>query len=194
MFFAVIVQPVATYLEQNTEELSQNGNEFLNCNLLQELKLAIQGLDDPETDFGIIQKTARLGVRDFRPLQNLAMLMRESERVGLLQKAMLDIVIDTINRRTGGVLSTSTRRMRTSCSQRSTQFLGTTDERSRTTPKQKNRGISITMSMNRNHNEWLSRVPNSRPFLSLPVLLRAFPQGLDKLKLSLLHRSVNGQL
>jgi hypothetical protein len=41
MFFAVIVQPVATYLEQNTEELSQNGNEFLNCNLLQELKLAI---------------------------------------------------------------------------------------------------------------------------------------------------------
>ena len=35
------------------------------------------------------------------------------------------------------------------------------------------------MSMNRNHNEWLSRVPNSRPFLSLPVLVRAFPQGLD---------------
>ena len=30
------------------------------------------------------------------------MLMRESERVGLLQKAMLDIVIDTINRRTNG--------------------------------------------------------------------------------------------
>ena len=102
-FFAVIVQPVETYLEQNTEELSQNGNELLNCNLLQELKLAIQGLDDPETDFGIIQKTARLGVRDFRPLPNLAMLMRESERVGLLQKAMLDIVIDTINRRTNGV-------------------------------------------------------------------------------------------
>ena len=66
------------------------------------MKLAIQGLDDPETDFGIIQKTARLGVRDFRPLPNLAMLMRESERVGLLQKAMLDIVIHTINRRTGG--------------------------------------------------------------------------------------------
>ena len=35
------------------------------------------------------------------------------------------------------------------------------------------------MSMNRNHNEWLSRVPNSEPFLSLPVLVRAFPQGLD---------------
>ena len=40
-FFAVIVQPVETYLEQNTEELSQNGNEIISCNLLQELKLAI---------------------------------------------------------------------------------------------------------------------------------------------------------
>ena len=28
--------------------------------------------------------------------------MRESERAGLLRKAMLDIVIDTINQRTGG--------------------------------------------------------------------------------------------
>ena len=35
------------------------------------------------------------------------------------------------------------------------------------------------MSMNRDHNEWLSLVPNSGPFLSLPVLVRAFPQGLD---------------
>ena len=30
------------------------------------------------------------------------MLMTESERAGLLRKAILDIVIDTINRRTGG--------------------------------------------------------------------------------------------
>jgi len=35
------------------------------------------------------------------------------------------------------------------------------------------------MSMNRNHNEWLSRVPNSRQCPSLPVLVRALPQGLD---------------
>jgi hypothetical protein len=50
------------------------------------------------------------------------------------------------------------------------------------------------MSMNRDHNEWLSPVPNSRPFLSLPMLVRAFPQGLNELKLSLLHRPLNGQL
>lgn len=34
------------------------------------------------------------------------------------------------------------------------------------------------MSIARHHNEWLSLVPNSGPFLSLPVLMRVFPQGL----------------
>ena len=35
------------------------------------------------------------------------------------------------------------------------------------------------MSITRHHNDWLSLVPNSGPFLSLPVLASAFPQGLD---------------
>ncbi|NLS97573.1 MAG: N-6 DNA methylase [Planctomycetaceae bacterium] len=35
------------------------------------------------------------------------------------------------------------------------------------------------MSIARHHAEWLSLVPVSGPFLSLPVLLDAFPQGLD---------------
>jgi len=35
------------------------------------------------------------------------------------------------------------------------------------------------MSIARHHAEWLSLVPVSGPFLSLPVLLQAFPQGLD---------------
>ena len=46
--------------------------------------------------------TKVLGVSDFRAFLNLAMLMTESERAKLLRKAILDIVIDTINRRTGG--------------------------------------------------------------------------------------------
>ncbi len=37
------------------------------------------------------------------------------------------------------------------------------------------------MSITRHHNEWLSLVPNSGPFLSLPVLVQTFPQGLDTL-------------
>src|SRR3954452_11356117 len=35
------------------------------------------------------------------------------------------------------------------------------------------------MSITRHHNDWLRLVPNSGPFLSLPVLTQAFPQGLD---------------
>jgi len=35
------------------------------------------------------------------------------------------------------------------------------------------------MSITRHHIEWLTLVPNSGPFLSLPVLMQAFPQGLD---------------
>lgn len=38
---------------------------------------------------------------------------------------------------------------------------------------------SDTMSIARHHTEWLSLVPVSGPFLSLPVLMEAFPQGLD---------------
>ncbi len=37
------------------------------------------------------------------------------------------------------------------------------------------------MSIARHHNEWLSLLEISGPFLSMPVLLRVFPQGLDAL-------------
>ena len=35
------------------------------------------------------------------------------------------------------------------------------------------------MSVTRHHAEWLSLVEVSGPFVSLPVLLRTFPQGLE---------------
>jgi hypothetical protein len=37
------------------------------------------------------------------------------------------------------------------------------------------------MSIARHHNEWFSLIEISGPFLSLPVLMRTFPQGLDAL-------------
>jgi hypothetical protein len=101
-FFEVTLRTVENYLEHNAEELARNGYEVLKGNRLKTLKLVIQELDVPETDFGNISKAPQLGVLDFRAFLNLAMLMTESERAGLLRKAILDIVIDTINRRTGG--------------------------------------------------------------------------------------------
>jgi len=101
-FFEVTLRTVENYLKQNSDELSRNGYEVLKGNRLKDLKLAIQKQDVPETDFGNILKTPQLGVLDFRAFLDLAMLMTESERAGLLRQAILDIVIDTINQRTGG--------------------------------------------------------------------------------------------
>lgn len=101
-FFEVTTRTIENYLEQNAEELSKNGYEVLKGNRLKSLKEVIQGLDVPETDFGNIAKTPQLGIFDFRAFLNLAMLVSESERAKLLRQAILDIVIDTINSRTGG--------------------------------------------------------------------------------------------
>ncbi len=101
-FFEVTLRTVENYLEQNSEELARNGYEVLKGNRLKTLKFSVQDMDVPETDFGNISKAPQLGVLDFRAFLNLAMLMKESERAGLLRKVILDIVIDTINQRTGG--------------------------------------------------------------------------------------------
>ena len=101
-FFEVTLRTVENYLEQHADELSKNGYEVLKGNRLKSLKEAIKGRDVPETDFGNITKTPQLGIFDFRAFLNLAMLVSESERAKLLRQAILDIVIDTINSRTGG--------------------------------------------------------------------------------------------
>jgi hypothetical protein len=101
-FFEVTPRTVDNYLEQNAQELARNGYEVIKGNRLKALKLAIHRLDVHETDFVNIARTPQLGIFGFRAFLNLAMLMRESERAALLRKAILDIVIDTINRRTGG--------------------------------------------------------------------------------------------
>lgn len=99
-FFEVTPRTVDNYLERHSEELEQNGYEVLRGKRLKDIKLSIRDAFGNEMDF--VTKTTVLGVFDFRAFLNLAMLMHESERAGLLRKAILDIVIDTINQRTGG--------------------------------------------------------------------------------------------
>jgi hypothetical protein len=99
-FFEVTPRTVDNYIEKYGDELRQNGYEVIRGNRLKTLKLEISARDDNEIDF--VTKTTVLGIFDFRAFLNLAMLMAESERAALLRKAILDIVIDTINRRTGG--------------------------------------------------------------------------------------------
>ena len=101
-FFEVTLRTIENYLGKYGEELAQNGYEVLKGNRLKKLKLSISESDVPETDFGNITKAPQLGVFDFRAFLNLAMLITESERARLLRQMILDIVIDTINQRTGG--------------------------------------------------------------------------------------------
>ena len=99
-FFEVTSRTVDNYIEKFGAELRSNGYEVLRGKRLKSLKLAIPELGGNEKDF--ITKTTVLGIFDFRAFLNLAMLMTESERPRLLRQTILDIVIDTINQRTGG--------------------------------------------------------------------------------------------
>lgn len=101
-FFDVTVRTIENYLERFGDELVRNGYEVVKGKRLQVLKLAIKTAEVPETDFGNLSTTPQLGIFDFRAFLNLAMLISESERARVLRQAILDIVIDTINSRTGG--------------------------------------------------------------------------------------------
>jgi len=99
-FFEVTPRTIDNYIEKCGDELRQNGYEVLKGNRLKTFKLSLEGSAAHES--GFVTKTTALGVFDFRSFLNLAILVSESERAKLLRQAILDIVIDTINSRTGG--------------------------------------------------------------------------------------------
>jgi len=101
-FFEVTTRTIENYLKSNEAEFMQNGYEVIKGNRLKILKKSISSLDVPETDFGNIAKSPQLGAFGFKAFLNLAMVMVESQRARLLRSTILDIVIDTINQRTGG--------------------------------------------------------------------------------------------
>lgn len=101
-FFDVTVRTVENYIESHSDELGKNGYEVVRAKRLQDLKLAIRESGAPEIDFGTLSTTSQLAIFDFRAFLNLGMLISESDRAHVLRQAILDIVIDTINSRTGG--------------------------------------------------------------------------------------------
>jgi hypothetical protein len=100
VFFEVDVRTIERYLEKYGDELRLNGYEVLRGKRLKSFKLTVKKQFD--TDIGVGIKTQQLGIFDFRAFLNIAMLLTESERASMLRQAILDIVIDTINQRTGG--------------------------------------------------------------------------------------------
>ena len=99
-FYGVTERTIENCLEKNDKELQRNGYEVLKGKRLIDFKLAASASDVPEMDFG--NKIPQLGVFDFRAFLNVGMLLTDSEKARQLRSAILDIVIDTINKRTGG--------------------------------------------------------------------------------------------
>ena len=100
VFFEVDARTIERYLGKYGDELGRNGYEVIRGNRLKLFKKAVKGQFVPDIHVG--DKTPQLGIFDFRAFLNIAMLLTESERARLLRKAILDIVIDAINQRSGG--------------------------------------------------------------------------------------------
>ncbi|MCF8243130.1 MAG: hypothetical protein K9J16_17270 [Melioribacteraceae bacterium] len=99
-FFEVDSRTIDRYLEKYSEELSENGYEVLRGKRLKNFKLALKSLD--VDDINVVHKVVNLGVFNFRAFLDIAMILVESEKAKILRSVILDIVIDTINKKTGG--------------------------------------------------------------------------------------------
>ena len=99
-FFDVEVRTIERYISANLDELSKNGYAVLRG---AKLKAFIAAYDAHfVTDINVGHKIRALSVFDFRSFLNIAMLLSESENARILRQTMLDIVIDLVNRKTGG--------------------------------------------------------------------------------------------
>ena len=95
-FYGVDERTIKRYLENYEMELKHNGYILSKGKQLKDLKLQFGHV------INVPSKTTQLGLFNFRAFLNLGMLLVESENAKLLRSKILDIVIDTINERTGG--------------------------------------------------------------------------------------------
>ena len=95
-YYDVDIRTVENCLSANEDELRYNGYFLCKGNSLKEFKLRFA----PEIDFG--SKTTQLGLFDFRSFLNVGMLLTTSEKAKYVRARILDIVIATINEKTGG--------------------------------------------------------------------------------------------
>jgi len=98
-FYQVDVRTIERYLDKSSEELSKNGYEVLRAKRLQEFRIAVKKLSVTDIDVGV--KSRMFGIFDFRSFLNIGMLLTESDIAKELRSTILDIVIDTINKKTG---------------------------------------------------------------------------------------------
>lgn len=95
-FYQIDIVTIERYLENNENELKHNGYIVLKGKNLKEFKIQFGHI------LNISSKTSQLGVFNFRSFLNLGMLLVESEMAKALRSKILDIVIDTLNEKSGG--------------------------------------------------------------------------------------------
>lgn len=95
-FYEIDVPIVNRYLAKYGDELECNGYILFEGESLKMSKSQFGGLMDEAAE------TTVLGLFDFRAVLNLGMLLTESEKARWVRSLVLDIVLDTINSRTGG--------------------------------------------------------------------------------------------
>ncbi len=99
-YFEVDVRTIERYIEENKEELEENGYMILRGEPLRRLKEQI--IYQFGTDINVGTKTTVLSVFNFKAFLNMAMLISESPRAKELRSVILNIVIDVINKKAGG--------------------------------------------------------------------------------------------
>lgn len=95
-FYGVDTSTIDRYLSSYSEELKHNGYVLYKGKSLKEFKLQFAHLINEAS------KTTQLGLFNFRAFLNIGMLLTESEKAKQVRSVMLDLVISTINEKTGG--------------------------------------------------------------------------------------------
>lgn len=95
-FYQINVATIDRYLSSYSDELKHNGYVLCKGKSLKEFKLQFAHLINEAS------KTTQLGLFNFRAFLNLGMLLTESESAKRLRSLLLDIVISTINEKSGG--------------------------------------------------------------------------------------------
>lgn len=117
--YDVDVRTIKRYVENFEEELGHNGYVVLKGTKLKEFKelfghlmsVSDDDVSQRDTDVPLSKQNAEnqsyknikaLAVFNFRAVLNIGMLLAESEKAKQVRSLMLDVVIDTINKRIGG--------------------------------------------------------------------------------------------
>lgn len=95
-YYDVDERTLERYIEKYSSELLHNGYILFKGKRLKDFKLQFAHV------INVWSKTTQLGVFNFRAFLNIGMLLTESEKAKMIRSQILDIVISTINSKTGG--------------------------------------------------------------------------------------------